>query len=410
MIPRFPLCDMSRQKVLFVLGVAAFFFFLPLRTDATATILAMTVFGAWAARRSGVWAFVRFGPWRVPLFAFAFFILIALLASALNPPTMAKFPRILLWGCCVFSGMLLSYLVPRHRNAYFWATFAAIAGSLAVACAVYGYDAPRLWQEDRLKLFAIHPSRLALYCAACFFYLLYRAIAAERREALVAMAGALLMLFLVYKTNTRGNFLMLPVGIFCMAVTFPRRYWKRFVAAVLLSVLVSGGFLWATKDSQSTARLASAVTSLHADRTFKSRLPIWEAGWAAFTQAPLIGHGIQSYRSLHAAYLEANKADWDLRYKDSYEPSVKQAHNLILGRLVETGLLGTAGFLIFYCGAIAAALRGSAENRWIIAPLVFYMAMSMLDDGLFRMNDAFILFVAGTALGYRPNAAPEPAF
>lgn len=401
---------LNGRLTLFVLGVGAFFFFLPLRTDATATILTMTLTGIWAAWGSGAFTFLRTGPWRVPLLAFAVFIAIAFVASACNPPTLAKFPRILLWGCCVFSGALLSFLLPRHGGAYFWATVAAIVGSLAVGWLLYGHDAPRLWQEDRLKLFAIHPSRLALYCAVCFFFLLHRAVAAGKRERLLSLAGALLLLFLDYKTNTRGNFLLLPVGVVCLAVTFPRRHWKRLAVVGLLCLAVGISFPWLTKDSPASARVLSAVTSLSADKTFKSRLPIWEAGWDAFTRAPVIGHGIQSYRALHADYLEANKADWDARYKDIYEPSVKQAHNLILGRLVETGVLGTAAFLLFYLGAIVAAWRGREENRWVVAPLIFYLAMSMFDDGLFRMNDALILFAAGSALGYAPaNGVPEAA-
>lgn len=400
--PAFP--GRNAGLTLFALSVAAFFFFLPLRTDATATALIMTFAGIWAARGSGAFAFLRSGPWRVPFFAFLFFIVIALVAGVCNPPTLTKFPRVLLWGCCVFSGALLSYLLPRHGGAYFWATVVAIAGSLIVGCLAYTFDAPRLWQGDRLKLFAIHPSRLALYCSASFLFLLHRAVAAERRERLVSLAGALLLLFLVYKTNTRGNFLLLPVGVACLAATSPRRHWKRLAVVGFLCLMAGAGFLWMTKNSPATERVFSAVSSFGADRTFKSRLPIWEAGWDAFTRAPVIGHGVRSYRDLHTAYLEAHKADWDARYKDVYEPEVKQAHNLVLGRLVETGVLGTAAFLLFYIGAIVAAWRGNEENRWVVAPLVFYLTMNMFDDGLFRMNDAFILFVAGTALGYRNGA------
>ncbi len=379
-------------------GVCAFFFFLPLRTDATAAILAMTFFSLVALRERHAFRSLLTGGARLPLLGFGFFLCVALAAGVLNPATLPKFPRVLLWGCCVFSGAAFSVCLKDHGNTYFWALFAALAGSFAVAAVWFGYDAPRLWHADRLKLFAIHPSRLGLYCAICLFFLLYRSFAAAGLERLLSLGGALLVFFLLFSTNTRGNLLMLPVGLLCLGLALPRRYLKQLGVAVLLCAVLGGATLWLGNAAVSQ-RLVSALTDPLDDPTFKSRVPIWEIGWRSFTAAPVIGHGHQSYLDLHGRYIAKHEAEMDARYGKHYEKRVKQAHNIILGRLVETGILGTAGFLLFYCGAIAAAWRGPRVNRWLLAPLVFYLAMSLFDDGLFRMNDAFILFVAGVALG-----------
>lgn len=389
---------------LFGCAVCVFFFLLPLRTDATASIAAMTVLAAWCLKRHGLGKKLLSGGAKIPLLAFAAFVCIALVASALHPWTLAKFPRVLLWGCCVFSGVVFSLRFPRHGSGYFWALFAAIAVSFLGAVVLFGYDAPRIWHDGRLKLFAIHPSRLGLYCSACLLFLLYRTIVAARFERACALAGALFVFFILFSTNTRGNLLMLPLGFLCLAAALPRRYVKHVVLALLACACIGGSALWIS-NSPASARLVSAITDPFSDPTFATRRPIWDIGWELFTRSPAIGHGYQSFQKLHPQYVEEHKAEMDARYP-VYEPRVKQAHNLVLGRLVETGVPGAVAFLVFYCGAAVAAWRGPRENRWLLAPLVFYLGMNMLDDGLFRMNDVFILFVAGTSLGFVARSAP----
>ena len=388
---------LNTMDALFLGSVYAFFFFLPLRTDATVAILIMTALGIASVRRRRASLIPLAGWVNASLLAFVVFLAIGLLASALNPATLSKFPQMLLWGCCIFSGVALSCCVPWHRSGYFWALFASLVASFVVAVLLFGYDAPRLWHDDRLKLFAIHPSRLALYCAVCLLFLLYKSMVSSGRERLLPLAGSLFAFFLLFSTNTRGNLLMLPLGFLCLGSVLPVRHMKRLGPALAVCVIL-GGAVVCLSDSEPARRLVSAVTNPLADKTFKTRVPIWEVGWESFKRSPFIGTGPQSYRQLHDAYVAEHEKDMDARY-GFYERNVKQAHNVVLGRLVETGFLGTTGFLLFYVGAIVAAWRGSAEQRWLIAPLVFYMAMNMLDDGLYRMNDALILFVAGTALG-----------
>ena len=392
----------DRAGMLFGLAVCLFFVMLPVHTDSTVTIIVMTLLGIWAAKGRGIFNDILRGSGRVAVWGFLFFLAVCTVTSIVNFTTMPRYARFLLWGCCAFSGLLLSRCLSRHGSRYFWALFFGIAGSFLAAVLFVGWDSGSIWHDGRLKLFAIHPSRLALYCVVCFFFFMYRAAVGGKAERVVCLAAMLFTFFILFKTNTRGNLLMLPVGALCLASALPPRFWAGLLAAMLLCVLLGGGILWLDKSSFTGKRLIGAITDTTEDHTWKTRLPIWETGWESFRDAPLIGHGPQSFLELHRKYLQEHKAEWDVRYKGNYEPRVKQAHNVILGRLVETGFLGTAGFLIFYFGAIAAAWRGPVEYRWLLAPLVFYMGMNMLDDGLFRMNDSFIFFVAGTALGFAP--------
>ena len=382
---------------LFFAAVCAYFLALPLQSDTTALIAVMTLFAFAAVKAQKLLPCFRERALKWPLAAFGVFVLVALVASFFNPATLRYFPRLLIWLCCVFSGVVFGLAFPRCSGGYLWAILAAIVGSFAGATIFFGFDAPSLWHDGRLKLFAMHPSRLALYAAVAFLFLLHTAVAKKRFECVLAIAGSLFLLFILVKTNTRGNLLMLPFGVIFLGAALPRRYWKRFGIAILFCVILAGGVLFTAKGTFTGNRLISAVTNVTEDSNFKSRLPIWEIGWKSFTKSPVIGHGYHSYLGLHAKFLEEHKAELDARY-EYYEPRVKQAHNLVLGRLVETGILGTAAFFLFYFAAAVAAWRGPQENRWLVAPLLFYLGMSMLDDGLFRINDAFMLFLAGNAV------------
>lgn len=389
--------SLTWDTALFFAAVCAYFFALPLQSDTTAFIAAMTVFGLVALKLQKLLPCFRERALKWPLAVFGLFVLTALVASICNPQTLRYFPRMLLWLCCVFTGVTYGLLFPRSNGGYLWAVFAAIAGSFAGAVIFQGFDAPSIWHDGRLKLFAMHPSRLALYAAITFLFLLHTAVAKKRFECVLAIAGSLFLLFVLVKTNTRGNLLMLPFGVILLGAALPRRYWKRFGIAVLFCAILAGGVLFSAKDSSMGKRLISAVTNVTEDDNFKSRLPIWEIGWESFKKSPVIGNGYHSYLKLHEKYLKEHKAELDTRYR-SYEKRVKQAHNLVLGRLVETGILGTFAFFVFYLAAVVLAWRGPQESRWLVAPLLFYVGMSMLDDGLFRINDAFMLFLAGNAV------------
>ncbi|CAK7046167.1 MAG: hypothetical protein DELT_00832 [Desulfovibrio sp.] len=389
--------SLTWDTALLLLGALAYFFALPLQSDTTALIVAVTLVAIAVTKKRALGPRLFAPSIKWPLLAVVFYVLIALAAAVCNMAVIREFPRMVLWLCCVFSGAVFGLVFPRNGGRYMWGALVGIAVSFAVAVLFYGYDASAIWHDGRLKLFALHPSRLAVYAAVAFLFLLHRAVTGKTRERLLAVAGALFLLFILVKTNTRGNLFMLPIGLLFLGVALPKCYWKRFGLALLVCAVLTSGAIWTAKDTVTGKRLVSVVTDVTEDPNFISRQPIWEAGWESFKESPLIGHGYHSYRALHAAYVQKHGPELQARY-GGYEKTVKQAHNIVLGRLVDTGLLGAVAFFFFYAAAILAAWRGAQENKWLVAPLVFYLGMSMLDDGLFRMNDAFILFIAGNAL------------
>lgn len=379
---------------LFFLLVVAFFFLLPLHSDPTGSIIAATFFGLLSVRKKSVPA----GGARYALIFFTCYALITLVASSESFETLSKYLIVLLWSCSILVGVFFSQVFPDNKNIFYWAIMAGILVSFGISF-FYGFNSPQFWHGDRLKLYAVHPSRLALYCGVSLLFCLYQ-ILTEKRAVQWRMAVLIVILAsCLYLTNTRGVILMLPLGIFCLVTALPPGKRKFFIGGFILSCLLAGAALWATQNTPLSKRVFSAVTDLRNDGTYLSRLPIWEAGWESFKKAPFIGHGVKKYSSLHAQYLVEHKEEWDQKYSGIYESRAKNAHNIVLGRLVESGAGGTLCFFIFYGIVILIALRLPLKQRWIAAIFVFYLGVGMLDDVIFRRNDTFIFLLAGTVLG-----------
>ncbi len=393
------------------LSVLLLFFCLPLRTDNSLLVAVAFVCAVWAARGRVSPASLFAGASGWALAGFLFYFAVAVVSSLLGGLPADSFLRPMLWAGCIVAGLLLSRLRPDHEYAFFLALAAGVIVSLAIGCAAWeiagirGWD---IWHADmRLKLLSRHPSRLALYCAAALFYCLSRCLAEESvRRACGHAALVLVLAALLFATNTRTLILTLPLGLVFFALCLPRRLRKHAFVGGLVCALLLAGAVWAVKDSATGRRLVSAVEQTRQDPTFLSRLPIWRAGWEAFRAAPLLGHGVLSYGRLHGEFVRENRSMLE-REHPRYEKQVKHAHNIVLNRMVETGVCGTAGFLLFYGGAMFCALRGWRKDRWVFALLAYYLAIGMLDDPLFRKNDAFMLLIAGAALGLPRQEDPH---
>lgn len=403
----------SRPLLLFWSAVLVMHAILPVHSDISVMAIISLVFGVYAAFKTG---FFDVEPWKdlpkeslVGMGAFDFYVLIVVITSFMNPGTGGSATRVIIWVACVGAGFLLSRMVPRHDFDFYYPLFWVLGLSVvALFIMTLWGSSDSLWHSGRLKLFAIHPSRLALCAAPVFFWSVANLFKEGLKKNFLWLYGLALILSasIIFLSNTRSMILALPVALLVFLMVSSPRIRQGLSIILVFFVLAFGVLAFFNQDSVKGSRLVSAITHPTEDPTFKSRLPIWEAGWDAYLKAPWFGHGVKSYKALHKEYLAQHKEDLDERY-GFYEKSVKQAHNLILGRMVETGTLGALAFLVFYLSAIYSACRYGGKNKWISAFLVFYLVAGMLDDGLFRVNDVIVLFAAGAALGFRLSYAKE---
>lgn len=94
------------------------------------------------------------------------------------------------------------------------------------------------------------------------------------------------------------------------------------------------------------------LTSFEMDRTssFARRLVFWEAGYKAFLDAPLLGHGLGS---CERTIMQFRSPDY---WTVGSEDIVSHAHNEPLELVMETGVVGLAAYLLVVVVVVRAAL------------------------------------------------------
>lgn len=109
-----------------------------------------------------------------------------------------------------------------------------------------------------------------------------------------------------------------------------------------------------------------------------TRLPLWRAAWSSFLEHPLLGAGPESFDLVFdrhfrpSDYLAAGQAHHD------------RAHNVLLGALAETGIVGLVAYLIFWAaglGAVVWALRRSEDEPgllWLAGGVLAYFVYLLL--------------------------------
>jgi hypothetical protein len=169
--------------------------------------------------------------------------------------------------------------------------------------------------------------------------------------ALVAMAG------MVWISGSRAAFLG---GLFLSLVWLSGlpRAWKLVVGTTIaLGIAFVLFFGW-----QDRLGRFMTITDPNTPST-QSRLEIWQVAWQAFKEHPLTGIGANRF-GLY--YLEH-------RPPNALEPAAPHAHNLFLNLLAETGLLGTAAFLILWGAIVRTLIRLRAWNGLVFVGIAFLL-------------------------------------
>jgi len=327
---------------------------------------------------------------------YCIYTLAAIISCIINSCDLDSYLQICLWTACLASGYALAYLIPEHNYDFVLGAIIAILFSVTILLPIYyalGIES-KLYSGYRLELLTGAPGRLALYSSLILFYAFYK-IDRDNFATFFTWSMCIVMFsIIVYSTNARSIIIILPISIAAYGIMRYGRITLRALFYTTLCITIFTSLVILNKNSTSSQRLVSVITDIRNDPTFRSRLPIWEAGVWGFKQAPWFGNGIDSYQSIHASYQLEHAENLAIRHPN-YEKSIASAHNIILGRLVDTGLFGTTAFLIFYVFALRQAIHAPARDRWIAAFLIFYLLIGLFGDNLRGYNTSFVYFLIG---------------
>lgn len=165
---------------------------------------------------------------------------------------------------------------------------------------------------------------------------------------------------------------------------------RRLVLGGAFSLPLAAAAVWLLMPKGTLERIATIADQAQGG-DLNQRVNIWESGWRAFQQAPLLGHGAGTFVS--AAGLAP----------------IDTAHNTILSVLVEGGLIGLAfGFTLVAASLLMAfATRGALRAGLLTLILVLAIASMIGTTGESRMT--WLLF-AVVGVAHRLTAVQQGAW
>lgn len=228
----------------------------------------------------------------------------------------------------------------------------------------------------------------------------------NRRGQLLLLGLVPVMAYGIYCTYTRSAWMGAAgaLGV-VVALTMPRG-WRTpvlgtAIAASLLVTAVSWEQIVAFKRDKE-------LTAEDAAESAKLRPILAQVAWSMFLDRPLLGCGYGQYERESTPYLSDRSTDLPL---EKARPYVQ--HNVFLGLLTETGLLGMGlfiGVLIYWTRMAWRLWRAEAAPLWVrqtgllfLAFLAAYLANGMFQDvSIIPMVNMVLFFLGGSIMALTP--------
>ena len=302
-----------------------------------------------------------------------------------------------------------------------------LVADLALAGTVVAFVAATLgafvfnWQRAESPIFgAILLANTALILG---FLTLIGVVARGRRTSLYLLAPVLAIVVIAL-TGSRGPLLAVVPLALAAAVFVVRAGVTRPVvaaAATIAFLLVSGAMLVLMQSR--SASIVTAVTQVLEDplrggkpqdaaappaslpngevaaETANIRLELWKAGYAAFLERPITGHGWARLMESVKPHLPAGSVH--------YAEILPQLHNDVVNFAVAAGVVGVALYLLLLVTPLLALIGQPRDSTWIPRLYgVLVLTIAYFFDGMtdlmfgFEFHTAFFICVSAVLLNY----------
>ncbi len=267
--------------------------------------------------------------------------------------------------------------------------------------------------EGRLSATIGNASFLANYTLACFF--LSALLFFQRPHwgwKIFAGLAALLNLYILFQTQTRGALLALIFTLVLLAIIYVLKSSKKTVkcisSGILITLVLVSLFIWLNKDSawvKKVPALNRLVSISKTDVTTESRLAAWQASWRGWKDRFILGYGWENYNIAFNKYFPA------IIYKDSGSQLwFDRAHNTIFDVAVATGLIGLINYLIIFGLALYYLFKKIKVDFHTSAILMALLISHFLQNiFVFDVLSTFIILFLVLAFIARPDQPEESA-
>ncbi|MGI8497943.1 MAG: O-antigen ligase family protein [Gemmatimonadaceae bacterium] len=256
----------------------------------------------------------------------------------------------------------------RAQLRFFLLFFLGCFALYPVRGALFNYFVYRESMEGRAywKMIYANPNDIAAFCLLQLS-LAIGVLLTDRRgwARKAALAGILVLPFLVLLTQSRGAFIALVV--FALFALGAQRRRKRVRA--IATVLVVGAIVAVAAPESAWKRLGGIanftaggqVDLYRMDRegSAAQRYEIWKVALAIIRDQPLFGVGLGAYPLAHQAY--ATRPDFDKMARGK-----RDAHSTYLSIFAETGIVGLVLFLVVLLVTVRDAERVRRRCRQLL--------------------------------------------
>jgi O-antigen ligase len=287
-----------------------------------------------------------------------------------------------LWFCCSYYWSVAPYISAMKLRGYLqemmliWLVWelmesqndlrnlvrAWLAGSWVLALATIAAFLMRdPGSEEQIRFVATgqDPNDVARFLSLGIPVAAFLLLGHERRPLRFLAVGYIPLAFAsVLLTGSRSGTLVAAIALTgCVAILWRRNPGALISASLMLPAL--SATVWLVVPHETLLRLGTILEQLR-NADLNQRVSIWAAGWHAFLNAPLLGHGAGTF------VIAARLATEDT------------AHNTVLSILVEGGLiaLGLAGAIFAFTLKATAATTG-ALRRTLLSLMIVWLVASL---------------------------------
>ncbi len=188
-----------------------------------------------------------------------------------------------------------------------------------------------------------NPNDLAALCLLAAFVHRSECWSANARAWVryCAMAGAVMLPFVILLTQSRGAFIALVVFALVILKGQKKRRGKILLlagAAAVVIALAAPSSVWQRLGTSLNVTNAQSAATAHDEGSARQRLEIWRVARTIFAENPITGVGLGAYSDAH--YVYSQRPEFDpiaLGHRD--------AHSTYFHLLAETGAVG---FVLFF--------------------------------------------------------------
>ncbi len=309
------------------------------------------------------------------LYAWLVFLLVQVLAGSLGFNPLNSW-----WGSWermdgLINLMLITVyfvlLMTVMRSRQDWLNLIRVALGVAVAVGVYGLIAHGLNIADNRWSTLGNSAFLGFYMLLNIGLAAIAAVMDEKRNWKWAYAGTAVFLWLMMLgAASRAPILGWVIGLIAASVFYwpaAGRKFRYVLLGGLVAVVLMGGIVVANREASWVKQVHFLDRLAHISRTdptTSNRLLVWQSGWQAFKDRPLLGWGPENFTYAINKY---------------YNPQISEqwfdrAHNWVIDYLASSGVIGWLAYVAVWLTAAYLIWRQRHKNYLLASVLIGWLA------------------------------------